>query len=140
MAESYKSAQIVSTEAGVQYHVGVGPGDVAERVMLVGDPARAGKVEATPVHQHHRARSRRVRDSYRGVPVRPGPLRRPPRAAVRAGFRAHLARLPVVPPAAAVGGGRWGRHRLLLCGDVAPRCEVPCETISECNAEDKICL
>lgn len=44
MAESYKSAQIVSTAAGVQYHVGVGPGDVAERIMLVGDPARADKV------------------------------------------------------------------------------------------------
>lgn len=44
MAESYKSAQIVSTEAGVQYHVGVGPGDVADRIMLVGDPARADKV------------------------------------------------------------------------------------------------
>jgi len=44
VAESYQSAQIVKTAAGVQYHVGVGPGDVADRVMLVGDPARADKV------------------------------------------------------------------------------------------------
>ena len=44
MAESFQSAQIVQTAAGVQYHVGVGPGDVASEIILVGDPARADKV------------------------------------------------------------------------------------------------
>ncbi len=44
MAEHYQSAQIVKTAEGVQYHVGVGPGDVAPRILLVGDPARAEKV------------------------------------------------------------------------------------------------
>ncbi|MBL4845515.1 MAG: nucleoside phosphorylase [Planctomycetes bacterium] len=44
MAESYQSAQIVKTATGKQYHVGVAPGDIAERIMLVGDPARADKV------------------------------------------------------------------------------------------------
>ncbi|MCO5171691.1 MAG: nucleoside phosphorylase [Planctomycetes bacterium] len=44
MAESYHSAQIVKTSTGKQYHVGAGPGDVARRILLVGDPARAEKV------------------------------------------------------------------------------------------------
>jgi uridine phosphorylase len=46
VAESYQSAQIVKTAAGKQYHVGAGPGDVAPRILLVGDPARARKVAA----------------------------------------------------------------------------------------------
>lgn len=46
MAESYQSAQIVKTAAGKQYHIGAGPGDVAPRILLVGDPARARKVAA----------------------------------------------------------------------------------------------
>ncbi|MEZ6189283.1 MAG: nucleoside phosphorylase [Planctomycetota bacterium] len=41
---TYKSAQQVQDEEGFQYHVGVKPGDVAQRIMLVGDPARADKV------------------------------------------------------------------------------------------------
>lgn len=41
---TYKSAQQVHDEEGFQYHVGVKPGDVARRIMLVGDPARADKV------------------------------------------------------------------------------------------------
>lgn len=44
MAESYHSAQIVKTATGKQYHIGAGPGDVAPRILLVGDPARAEKV------------------------------------------------------------------------------------------------
>ncbi|MGE0711908.1 MAG: nucleoside phosphorylase [Planctomycetota bacterium] len=46
MAESYQSAQIVKTSEGKQYHVGCAPGDVAQRILLVGDPARADKVAA----------------------------------------------------------------------------------------------
>jgi uridine phosphorylase len=44
MAESYQSAQIVKTSTGKQYHIGCGPDDVCDRIMLVGDPARAEKV------------------------------------------------------------------------------------------------
>ena len=46
MAESYQSAQIVKTASGKQYHIGCAPGDVADRIILVGDPARAEKVAA----------------------------------------------------------------------------------------------
>ena len=42
--ERFKSAEVVKTAEGRQYHVGTKPGDVAPFVMLVGDPARAHKV------------------------------------------------------------------------------------------------
>jgi uridine phosphorylase len=42
--EKYASADVVKTEEGKQYHVGVKPGDVAPFILLVGDPARADKV------------------------------------------------------------------------------------------------
>ena len=38
------SADSPVSPAGRQYHVGVGPGEVAPRVLLVGDPARAERV------------------------------------------------------------------------------------------------
>ncbi len=38
------SADSPVSPAGKQYHVGVGPGDIAPRVLLVGDPARAERV------------------------------------------------------------------------------------------------
>lgn len=40
----YKSAEIVATTEGRQYHMGVGPGEVASSILLCGDPARAYKV------------------------------------------------------------------------------------------------
>jgi len=42
--EKYASADVVKTEEGKQYHVGVKPGDIAPFILLVGDPARADKV------------------------------------------------------------------------------------------------
>jgi len=39
-----RSAEQVITGEGRQYHVGVGPGDIAPYVLLCGDPARARKV------------------------------------------------------------------------------------------------
>ena len=38
------SAQQVQDETGRQYHIGLAPGEVAPRVLLVGDPARAKMV------------------------------------------------------------------------------------------------
>jgi len=41
---SFESAERMRDEKGRQYHIGVGPGDVASRILLVGDPARADRV------------------------------------------------------------------------------------------------
>lgn len=40
----YKSAERVADSTGRQYHIGLGPGEVGEYVMVVGDPARAERV------------------------------------------------------------------------------------------------
>ncbi|MEQ8765295.1 MAG: nucleoside phosphorylase [Planctomycetota bacterium] len=40
----YESAEHVQTPEGVQYHVGTGPGDLAEIILMCGDPARARRV------------------------------------------------------------------------------------------------
>jgi len=42
--KSYRSAEIVSTAEGRQYHIGCAPGDVAPNILLCGDPARAHRV------------------------------------------------------------------------------------------------
>lgn len=39
----FESAEVVRSDDGRQYHIGVGPGDVAENILLVGDPARADR-------------------------------------------------------------------------------------------------
>lgn len=41
---SYVSAQRVQTSEGRQYHLGVAPGELAELILLVGDPERARRV------------------------------------------------------------------------------------------------
>jgi uridine phosphorylase len=41
---TYRSAQRVETREGRQYHLGAAPGEVADLVLLVGDPERARKV------------------------------------------------------------------------------------------------
>lgn len=40
----YRNAQRVETAEGRQYHLGAAPGDIADLVLLVGDPERAQKV------------------------------------------------------------------------------------------------
>ncbi len=42
--KTFKSAEIVSTDEGRQYHIGCKPGDIARNVLLCGDPARAYRV------------------------------------------------------------------------------------------------
>ncbi|MDF1666302.1 MAG: uridine phosphorylase, partial [Planctomycetota bacterium] len=44
MAETFESAEIVKTEEGKQYHVGVKPGDIAPFILLCGEPQRADRV------------------------------------------------------------------------------------------------
>jgi len=41
---SYESAERLRDGDGRQYHIGVAPGEVAQRIILVGDPDRAGRV------------------------------------------------------------------------------------------------
>jgi uridine phosphorylase len=43
---SYRNAERVETPEGRQYHLGAAPGDVADLVLLLGDPERARKVAA----------------------------------------------------------------------------------------------
>ncbi|MEM2637454.1 MAG: nucleoside phosphorylase [Candidatus Korarchaeota archaeon] len=42
--EEFESAEVVKTASGKQYHINLGPEDVAPRVILVGDPSRSKKV------------------------------------------------------------------------------------------------
>lgn len=42
--ETFKSAELVSTSEGRQYHIGLKPGDVAQDILLCGDPKRAHRV------------------------------------------------------------------------------------------------
>jgi uridine phosphorylase len=44
LAETFESAEIVKTEEGKQYHVGVKPGDIAPFILLCGEPQRADRV------------------------------------------------------------------------------------------------
>jgi uridine phosphorylase len=72
MAESYHSAQIVRTATGKQYHIGAGPGDVAPRILLVGDPARADKVAQRFDKVHVRRTNREyvtITGDHKGEPL-----------------------------------------------------------------------
>ncbi len=42
--EQIQSAEVVKTASGRQYHINLAPGEVAEYIILCGDPARADKV------------------------------------------------------------------------------------------------
>ncbi|MFH1830205.1 MAG: nucleoside phosphorylase [Pseudomonadota bacterium] len=44
LRNTFKSAEIVSTKEGRQYHIGCAPGDVAQNILLCGDPDRAHRV------------------------------------------------------------------------------------------------
>jgi len=56
-AKNPKSADAPQDPGGRQYHLGLAPGDVASRILLVGDPARVDKgaellESASPVRRH----------------------------------------------------------------------------------------
>lgn len=40
----FESSEIVKDETGKQYHIGLKPDDISDKIMIVGDPARAKKV------------------------------------------------------------------------------------------------
>ncbi|HEY8378415.1 MAG TPA: hypothetical protein VIK91_18085, partial [Nannocystis sp.] len=44
--QGYESATVVRDAEGRQYHIGLAPGEVADSVILVGDPERAYRVAA----------------------------------------------------------------------------------------------
>ncbi len=44
MTQPRRSSEHIQDETGRQYHIGVAPGEVAQCVMFVGDPARASRV------------------------------------------------------------------------------------------------
>ena len=46
MSDRYESAENVVDPEGRPYHIGVGPGEVAPHILLVGDPARAERAAA----------------------------------------------------------------------------------------------
>ena len=41
--KAIQSSEVVSDETGRQYHINLAPGELAEYVILVGDPGRADK-------------------------------------------------------------------------------------------------
>ncbi len=44
MKKTFRSAELVSTKEGRQYHIGLAPGEVAPYILMCGDPARAYRV------------------------------------------------------------------------------------------------
>jgi len=68
----YKSAELVQTEECVQYHIGVGPDDVVDYIMLVGDPGRADRaaklLDEVTLRKENRE-FRTVTGKYKGVDV-----------------------------------------------------------------------
>ncbi|MCC6738994.1 MAG: nucleoside phosphorylase [Planctomycetia bacterium] len=69
---TYKSAEVVRTAAGRQYHIGCAPGDVAPFVLMCGDPARArrcaGKFEKVKVERANREYVT-ITGTWKGIPV-----------------------------------------------------------------------
>ena len=55
---STSSADRPQGDKGRQYHIGLAPGEVAPRIVLVGDPARArrlaGRMDSIRVERSHR--------------------------------------------------------------------------------------
>ncbi|MBN1283302.1 MAG: nucleoside phosphorylase [Proteobacteria bacterium] len=68
----FKSAEIVSTEEGRQYHIGCAPGDVAPNILLCGDPARAHRVAGYFDDRSEPILSREyvtITGTYRNMPI-----------------------------------------------------------------------
>ncbi len=69
---TFKSAEIVSTEEGRQYHIGCKPGDVAQNILLCGDPARAYRVAEHFKDAREPIKSREfvtITGEHRGMPI-----------------------------------------------------------------------
>lgn len=70
--KTFKSAEIVSTAEGRQYHIGCAPNDVAPNILLCGDPARAHRV-ATYFDEARKPITSReyvtITGTYKGLPM-----------------------------------------------------------------------
>ncbi|MBI5368825.1 MAG: nucleoside phosphorylase [Planctomycetes bacterium] len=72
MVERFLSAEIVTTRSGKQYHIGLGPRQVAPYIILVGDPARATRVSKLFDRVDVEASNREYRTYtglYQGIPT-----------------------------------------------------------------------
>lgn len=72
MKKTFTSAEIVKTAAGVQYHIGAGPGDLAPNILLCGDPDRAEKVSTYFDKVNVRIKNREyvtITGTYQGIPT-----------------------------------------------------------------------
>ena len=69
---SFKSAEIVSTAEGRQYHIGLAPGEVASNIILCGDPNRAHVVAKHFEEKGEPVCSREyvtITGKYKGIPI-----------------------------------------------------------------------
>ncbi len=69
---TFESAQVVRTDDGRQYHIGVAPGEVASNILLVGDPARADRCAEWFDDQSGRWAHREyvtITGRYQGLPI-----------------------------------------------------------------------
>lgn len=71
---TFESAEIVRTPEGRQYHIGLASSEVAPTCVLVGDPARAGKVaarfDAGSIRYHRTSREYvAYTGAYQGIPL-----------------------------------------------------------------------
>ncbi len=69
---TFQSAEVVKTAEGRQYHIGVGPGEIAPMILLCGDPKRAYRTAeyftkpATPItHREYVT----ITGTYAGIPI-----------------------------------------------------------------------
>lgn len=70
--KTFKSAEIVSTAEGRQYHIGLGPKDVAPYILLCGEPKRVERVAKYFEKKSEPISSREyltVTGTYKGIPV-----------------------------------------------------------------------
>jgi len=72
MERPHRSSEHIQDPAGRQYHIGLAPGEVAEFIMLVGDPARAAMVAGMLDRIELERRQREFvtyTGSYQGMPL-----------------------------------------------------------------------
>lgn len=70
--KKFKSAELVSTDEGRQYHIGLAPGEVAKYILLGGDPKRAHRVAGYFEKKNEPICSREyvtITGVYKGIPV-----------------------------------------------------------------------
>lgn len=70
--KTFKSAELVSTAEGRQYHIGLAPGEVAPNILLCGDPSRAHRVAGYFEERSEPICSREyvtITGTYKGLPM-----------------------------------------------------------------------